>query len=188
MSVRFTKELIMRLSKYILTILLTFSMITASSYIEKGTWNISGSIYFTDNITNNDFYEKYFYIKAGTYHFVHKSISIGSDVSYTRIWDGDDITRYYTINPGIRLYLLTGEKIFPFIKTSGEYYLVKYNDGSSYDITGYFYGCGTDIFLRKNVALEPYCNYHIIRRRENNDLFNKIRRLELGISLSIFFP
>lgn len=177
----------MRFTKVIFIIPLTFHMLTASEYIGKGSWNISGSIYYTDNTTNDDYSINYFYIKSGAYHFIHKSLSIGADVSYTRMWDSDDITHYYAFNPGIRLYFLTGKNIYPYLKTSGEYYLVKYSDGTSYDIIGFILGGGSDIFLRRNVALEPYCNYHIMRRTYN-DLVIKPRRLELGISLAIFLP
>lgn len=178
----------MRYKTSFFIILLPFHMITASSYIEKGTWNISGSIYFTDNLTNDDYSEKYFDITTGVYYFVHKSISIGSDISYARMWDDDDITHYYTINPGVRLYFLTGNNIYPYIKMSGEYYLVKYSDGTFYDIIGTNYGFGIDYFIRKNIALEPYFNYHIMQRREDRNIVCKPRRMELGFSLAIFLP
>ena len=168
-----------------LLILFPIQFINATPPIEKGTCNISGSIYFTDNLYDDEPHDYYLSISSGIYYFFHKNVSIGSKISYSRLWFEKFENNYYTLNPGIRLYFLTGNNVFPYLTTSFEYYLVDYgNDNRS--VLDLEYGFGTDLFISESVALEPYIVHHIKQARRRNRIESKPKELEFGMSLSIF--
>lgn len=177
----------MKYLKIAIVLLFSIQYINATPPIQKGTWNISGSLYFTNNLYDSDSHDAYLNITSGIYYFFHKNFAAGSNISYGRLrfdQSGNTYT-YYTVNPGIRLYFLTGNNIFPYLTTSFEYYLVDYgNDNRS--VLDLEYGCGVDFFISESVALEPYIVHHIKQSRRRNKIESKPKELEFGVSLSIF--
>ena len=176
----------MRNFKIPVVLIFIFYFVYGESPTEKGTWNISGEMYYSYTKRDGGNDRKYLYFSPGSYYFVHKNIAVGANLSYARLWYDIHTVDYYTINPGIRLYLLTGEKIFPFLLSSFSCYWADYHGGDMYIIYDMNYGFGVDIFISKNVALEPYFTYHRTQHKGGDSILDKQKIFETGVSLAIF--
>jgi len=173
--------------KIFVNLILTFYIANAHPPIDKGTWNLSGKVYYTNTKDDGEVTMNYLDISPGLYHFFHKNFAFGASLSYARKWDEYSSVDYYKINPGIRLYFLTGDKIYPYLISSFEYYLADYTHGKNYlNIYDLNYGCGVDFFISENVALEPYFVYRMTKWKDEKDIIFKPKIIELGVSLAIF--
>ena len=105
----------MKYLKIPMIILFTFQFTYAQLSIEKGIYNISGSIHYENVEYGGHDNMNYLDISPGIYYFIHKNISLGSQIVYSRTLDKHDAIDHYTIKPGIRLYFLSGYKINPYI-------------------------------------------------------------------------
>jgi len=165
-------------------IIITIHIINANPPIDKGTWNISGEMFYRyakEDDGNNTNYLKF---SPGIHYFLLTNVSAGMDISYERVWYSASTNEYYIIDPGIRLYLLTGEKIFPFLFSSYRcYWRDATNKNSNFDMK---YGFGVDIFISKNIALEPYFAYHMAKRKYDGETYGKYKMFETGVALSLF--
>lgn len=177
----------MKYFKILIILLFAVHFTDANPPIDKGTWNISGEIYYRNIEEDFGYNRKYLNISPGIHYFFHKNFAFGSRLSYIRIWDDDSAVNYYKINPGVRLYFLTGGKIYPFLISSFEYYLADFTHRENYYLTyDLNYGCGVDFFISENVALEPYLVYHMTQEKDEEQFLGKSKMFEIGISMAIF--
>jgi hypothetical protein len=177
----------MKYFKILVILIFTVHLSNAKPPIDKGTWNISGEIFYKYIKEHDGYNTNYLKFSPGIHHFFFTNISVGMDISYERVWYTGRTQEYYTIDPGIRLYLLTGEKIFPFLFSSYNCYWRNTSDNN--DFYGNFdmkYGFGVDIFISKNIALEPYFTYHMAHRKSGDEIYGKYKMFETGVSVAIF--
>jgi len=168
-------------------IIITIHITNANPPIDKGTWNISGEMFYRYVKEDDGYNTNYLKVSPGIHYFFLTNVSAGLDISYERSWYSTSTNEYYIIDPGIRLYLLTGEKIFPFLFSSYRcYWRTTTNnnfDNSNFDMK---YGFGVDIFISKNIALEPYFAYHTAKRKYEGETYGKYKMFETGVSVAVF--
>jgi len=158
--------------KYIqlLVVLVLLSLCTlsfAESPLDKGNYDLSGSIsydryrssgeYYTSESTDIELTPEYGY-------FVKDNLLIGGKVTYYYSkyeYNGDSYSyknkyKYLGVGPLARYYLRTDKNLFPFIGASVLYTKYLGEDEYFYNTT---VDTGVDIFIAKSLALEPFISY-----------------------------
>lgn len=147
-----------------------------------------GEISFRSSIEKDgDEFENVFILNPTYSVFLSKNIAVGGSVFYRFSKEGDLESNTYGIGPAIRFYLNPIKRFKIFF--GAQYYYRKTSDNrtrlSLYSSDDYYYASleggdyfysnwslslliGSNIFLAKNVALEPYIN---IRRLQESSSY-----------------
>jgi len=153
-----------KLIKSMLFFCIICSLSFAQSPIDKGTFKIGGGLsyesYHFDDKEDN-YYN--FSLTPQFYYFLLKNLSIGISTEYfhSKAESGCGYERI-DLDPGI-FYYFHYKNIYPFIFVEvgrQSMLTIRINANNSYRKSPYSkVGCGLDIFLLKNVSIEPYIYY-----------------------------
>jgi len=159
----------------------------AQSPVDRGVLNLAGSISFSS--TSGDDYDdnrNILAISPQAYIFIINNFALGGNLHYWRWSEGDWAMNIFEAGPGIKYYLPAGN-IQPFVSSSFLYSITSYKDNGDNRIkTDISLGGGIDVFISKNVAIEPYIRYHILSNKYSNDDSEKSKMFEIGIGLATF--
>lgn len=180
-----------KLIKSTLLFCIIVSLSFAQSQIDKGTFKIGGglsykSYYFKDKEDN--YYN--FSLTPQFYYFLLKNLSIGisTEYFYSKA-DPGNVYERIGLAPGI-FYYFHYKNIYPFIfvnicrKSIWSKHAANFTTPpSSYRLYNMKLECGLDVFLLKNISIEPYVYYTFDDISKNKCLKNTIGT---GIRIATF--
>jgi Outer membrane protein beta-barrel domain len=180
---------------FIITLLLSNSLLYAQAALKKGVYSLGGSIeYLNSKNTVNDPYEtttksSYFRFQPSFSYFIIDNLSIGGSVSYfyseteisSTAYDLNSkyISRQFGIGPSIRYYFETNN-IVPFLGVGDAYSkdIDSEQESNTFNISG-----GFDYFLSNSIGLEPFLSYSIIHYNKPDQNVNSF---SIGLRINYF--
>lgn len=157
--------------------------------IDSGVWSLSGGATYS-KISDNGIDCSVISVTPGIYYFMWDNVALGGVANYSRIsYDSYNATNY-GIGPACKIYFGSGQNVYPFLAASIVYYKSDTdketirNDIEKNEVS---LGCGLDIMLAKNVALEPFVAYHMITDGSSIDFDDADEtQLIVGLGISTF--
>jgi hypothetical protein len=173
------------LKKTMVFVLLVFVLnVFAQDDIGAGTYAIGGGLSAETVITHgdDDLTSKY-NLSPDFYIFLNKNIAIGGTLDFGYYSHGDNNYISYGIGPGIKFYFHPSKKFKINFGTQYSYSSKEQNDYSSWYLSLF---AGVDIFIAKNVALEPYVQFK--RADANSNYYNYPWTFEIreGVRIAVF--
>ncbi|MEJ2545456.1 MAG: hypothetical protein P8Y99_15445 [Calditrichaceae bacterium] len=176
------------------------SNLIAQDDIGIGTYTLGGGISFTSSFEeDDDETASRLSISPSCYFFVSKYLALGGSVFFAYDEDGDLSSTSFGIGPGIKFYIHPHQKFKINLGLEYLFQKTEFDDDSSYPYpvslnldrtttTWYLsFTAGCDIFISRNVALEPYINLRRIQRDYSNmDDLPWIVEATEGIRIAIF--
>lgn len=172
----------------IILAIIFISLSFAQSPVDKGTYKIGGGLSYKSYYYKNkelNYYE--FSLKPEFYYYLLKNLSIGisTEYLYSKTESGYKYKRI-DLAPGI-IYNLHYKNIYPFIYCCVCPKFIwnkRINANNTYVKLPYLkVGCGLDIFVSKNISIEPYVYYTFDDISKETSLKNSIG---IGIKIATF--
>ena len=172
-----------------LIVIFACSFVNGQSALDKGNYQLGGSVNFSWNKDNNDsFHDKAFDINfAPQYsYFIIDNLLVGGLISfnYTEYkWEWPMSHLYVSRNLGIgpiAKYYFRMDGLVPFVGASGVYYKSLGEDeyGLKWNLMA-----GVDYFIAKSLAVEPFISYSKTNyKKPSSDMSD----LKIGIQLNYF--
>lgn len=182
--------------KKIFLVLITFTLflkteyILANDLIKEGTYGIGGSGSISVNhIENNNLIYNLtsFVFQPNILYFFSKGLALGSVIEYNWVKSNglyNYKSKYWGFGPQIRYYFLQNQ-YNPFIYINYQYqsdFLKSDGNNNTLKSNKFSIGLGLDLFIIKNVAIEPSLEYY--KYQSDNDY--KSEGVELNVGLNIF--
>jgi hypothetical protein len=168
-------------------LLLITTNVLAESPTDKGVYSLGGSISYRDVDGDYDLDEKIFTFSPSGRYFIFDNIALGGSLTYSKNSWGSVDAKSYGIGPNIRYYL-PYKTVNPFFEASYSYLRTKFDDTLSTSKTTsdeYTVGFGLDLFISRNVSIEPVVNYSW--RDDKSGTFEwDVKTLYFGIGVNLF--
>lgn len=169
--------------------LLSSTLVLAQNPLKRGVYRLGGSVSFYisdeeyENVKNN---YTVFSFEPTFGYFVTDNISLFSQIgfnysenesSYNNGPKYKGYSRFYSIGASVRYYF-NAEKFIPFLGIGAEYL----KNSSDYEGKRANISCGINYFLSKEVALEPYLSYTVLR----GSMEQKSSIFRFGVSINYY--
>ena len=170
-------------------LLLITTSVFAESPTDKGVYSLGGSISYSD-IDSDDSDARFFEFSPSGRYFIYDNIAIGGSLTYSKTsGSGSFDSKSYGIGPNIRYYL-PYEKVNPFIEAGYSYLRNKYKNSlftSKRTSDEYTIGFGLDLFISRNVSIEPTVSYSWMDYKSDiRDIDMDEKTLYFGIGVNLF--
>jgi hypothetical protein len=169
-------------------LLLITTSVFAESPTDKGVYSLGGSISYRNIDSDIGSDDNMFQFSPSGRYFIIDNIALGGSLTYEKS-SGSFDTKSYGIGPNIRYYL-PYETVNPFFEASYSYLRTKFETSLfSSKITSdeYTIGFGLDLFISKNVSIEPVVNYSWRDyKSDTRDMDEKTLYFGIGVNLFIF--
>ncbi len=172
-----------------MTVTIFASVNYGQSALDKGNYQLAGSLSYSRTETNNDYFDdKSTRIRLSPQYsyFIMDNLLVGGIFSFNYSeyeWLDPEttlsISRSLGIGPVVKYYFRT-EKLIPFIGVSALYRNYLGEDAYGYEMD---LSAGFDFFIAKSLALEPFISYNIIQDYEPEA---DQTTLEFGLRLNYF--
>lgn len=157
------------------------------SPINQGTISLGGQIAFSSESSESaDNNLNTLAIMPQGYYFILNQFAIGGQFLYLRMSSGDNVTTNIGVGPTVRYYL-PFEEVHPFINASYAVAKSTFSDSDfEYKGTQWTLGGGMDVFISKNVALEPYLSYSWLTDDYSDNDTTDRNTFEIGVGIGAF--
>ena len=177
------------MKKLILAAIFIFmSNLFAQDDIGLGTYTLGGGISFKSSFEeDDDDVQTEFSFGPSFYIFVSKYVALGGSMTYTNSENGLSSTTF-GIGPGIKFFVHPHNKFKINFALNYSYLRTEFEEYDDYYSTWYVsFAVGFDIFLAKNVALEPYIDFRRMDRSYSDmDDLPWVFEASEGIRIAIF--
>lgn len=169
------------------TLFLLFALIfnvQAQDDIGAGTFSLGGGISATTTITHgdNDLAANYM-IYPEFYYFLTRNIALGGAVQFQYYSHGNYDRIGFGFGPGVKFFFHPTRKFKIHVGSQYTYFASDDNDYSNWSLALF---AGADIFIAKNVALEPFV--HIERSQEDSKYWEYPWQINIseGLRIAVF--
>lgn len=172
------------LKKIALFVLLAFVISAqAQDDIGTGTFSLGGGLAATTTITHgdDDLTSRYSAFPE-CYFFISKYVALGGTVQLQYMSHGNFDQFAYGFGPGVKVFFHPSRKFKINVGTQYTYY----SDDDDYSRWSLAVFAGADIFIAKNVALEPFV--HIERSQPDSKYWNYPWQVNIseGLRIAVF--
>ncbi len=152
---------------------------------DKGVYSISGGLSFSSTMyEDEDRNSNSFSLYPGFYFFLIPNFAIGGRFTYSNSSSGFYGSTSFGFGPGAKYYFDVGDtKLFILASFSYSSHKSKSANSASKTIKIEI-GSGIDIFLSKNVTLEPFISYNIFKYVDSD--LSGYKLFEMGIGIGVF--
>ncbi len=175
-----------------LFILFSVSFVVQSAFAEsptdRGSYILSGSAgYSHDEYDEGDTVNSY-HLSPRVLYFITNNVAVGGSLRYSRSESDSVDSTSYGIEPSARVYW-GGTQVNPFLSLTYEYMFTKHDydnfDDDEITYNAFEIGAGVDLFIAKNVAIEPFAAYRFADY-DSDRWDDNSHSLFLGIGITAF--